>query len=97
MVRVGPDGTNAALAGRTRVCEFTDKVRSSIANNNRRNTRCQATRTDPGAPSSTPTQESRSDTIEGKADKAVGPSRPFIRIVYKHGGVATWSSCSPTQ
>jgi hypothetical protein len=37
-----------------------------------------------------------SDTIEGKADSAVAPSRPFIRIVYKPGGVATGSCCGPT-
>jgi len=38
-----------------------------------------------------------SETIEGKADSAVGPRQPFTRIVYKPGGVticrwftATW-------
>jgi hypothetical protein len=31
-----------------------------------------------------------SEFIVGKADRAVGPSRPFIRIVYEQpGGVAT--------
>ena len=34
-----------------------------------------------------------SDTIEGKAERAVAPSRPFIRIAYKPGSVATRSSC----
>jgi hypothetical protein len=37
-----------------------------------------------------------SDTIEGKADRAVAPSRPLIRIVYKPGSVATRASCTPT-
>jgi hypothetical protein len=31
----------------------------------------------------------RSDTIEGKAERAVAPSRPLIRIAYKPGGVTT--------
>jgi hypothetical protein len=36
-----------------------------------------------------------SDTIEGKADSAVAPSRSFIRIVYKPGGVVTRAFWSP--
>jgi hypothetical protein len=32
---------------------------------------------------------SSSDSSVGNADRAVAPSRPRIRIAYKHGGVAT--------
>ena len=40
-------------------------------------------------PVSTVSRSFNSDTIEGKADRAVAPSRPLIRIVYKPGGVGT--------
>jgi hypothetical protein len=36
-----------------------------------------------------------SGTIEGKAERAVAPSRPLIRIVYKPGALATRACCRP--
>jgi hypothetical protein len=36
---------------------------------------------------------STSGTIVGKADRAVVPSRPFIRMVYKPGGVVVTQPC----
>ena len=48
-------------------------------------------------PVSTVSLPSTSGTIVGKADKAVAPSRPLIRIVYKPGGeVVTRICCNPT-